>query len=246
MYQKSPAPLESGFFNILKQAKLIVRAFNPQRITRNSQPGTYDMPRIDDYINARKIAIEKLSQEPFDVILKRSGYESPDASTFLIPFLDRIYKVRYPQFEFEDQIDSGREIPLQEQVLILHYLMAPKMPLPTGQWISYREIPGASFYFSAFVKRAVEPLKKVFGQNPSGFTSSAEKLHGIKIDSGDAGFEFKILPNVILQLIIWSGDEEFPAEANILFDKTIGEALSPEDVAWLAGMIVYRLIALAH
>jgi hypothetical protein len=204
------------------------------------------MPRIDDYINARKIAIEKLSQEPFDVILKRSGYTTQDANTLLIPFLDRIYQVRYPQFEFEDQADREREIPLQEQVLILHYLMAQKMPSPADQWISYREIPGASFYFGAFVKRAVEPLKKVFGQNISGFSRAAEILHGNKNESGDAGFEFRVLPAVTLQLIIWAGDEEFPAEANILFDKTIGQILSPEDVAWLSGMVVYRLIALAR
>jgi hypothetical protein len=51
---------------------------------------------------------------------------------------------------------------------------------------------------------------------------------------------------VPLQLILWEGDNEFPAEANILFDKTIGRILSPEDVAWLAGMVVYRLIAFSR
>ncbi len=46
-------------------------------------------------------------------------------------------------------------------------------------------------------------------------------------------------------LILWEGDDEFPPEANIIFNDTIGEVLSPEDVAWMAGMLVYRLIALA-
>jgi hypothetical protein len=55
-----------------------------------------------------------------------------------------------------------------------------------------------------------------------------------------------MLPAVPLQLILWEGDDEFPAEANILFDKTIGRILSPEDIAWLAGMVVYRLMALAR
>jgi hypothetical protein len=204
------------------------------------------MPRIDDYINARKLAIEKLSREPFDDILRRSGFTSPVANTMLVPFLDRFYQISYPQFHFKEQGDSAREIPLQEQVLILHYLSAQEIPSTTGQWISYREIPGASFYFGAFVKRAVEPLKKVFGQNIPGFTQAAEILKGNKNESGDAGFEFRILPAVPLQLILWTGDEEFPEEANILFDKSIGRILSPEDVAWLAGMLVYRMIALSR
>ena len=204
------------------------------------------MPRIDDYINAKKFAVEKLFQEPFEAILKRTGFESPDVNTFRVPFLDRTYLVSYPQFEFKEKTESTKEIPLQEQVLILHYMMAPEIPSLTGDWISYREIPGASFYFGAFVKRAVEPLKKVFGQNTDGFSLASDQLCAKKIENGDAGFEFRVLPAVPLQLILWTGDDEFPAEANILFDKTIGQILSPEDVAWLAGMVVYRLMALAR
>ena len=204
------------------------------------------MPRIDDYINARNLAVAKLSQEPFEVILKRSGFESPDPDTFRIPFLDRIYRDSFPRFEFEDMTEGKKEIPLQEQVLILHYLSAGDITEATGHWISYREIPGAAFYFGAFLKRAVDPLKKVFGQNLSGFSRAAEKLDTKKIDNGDAAYEFKVLPAVQLQLILWKADDEFPAEANILFDSTIGQILSPEDVAWLAGMVVYRLMALAR
>jgi hypothetical protein len=204
------------------------------------------MPRIDDYINARKIAIEELSRIPFAGILKRSGFKSPAENIFQIPFLDRLYLVSYPQFEFSDHVNNEKEIPIQEQVLILHYMKAPLMPSPTNLWIAYREIPGAAFYFGAFVKRAVEPLKKVFGDNLAGFTRAAQKLHPQEIDNGDVGFEFRVLPAVPLQLILWAADDEFPAEANILFDKNIGRILSPEDVAWLAGMVVYRLMALAR
>jgi len=204
------------------------------------------MPRIDDYINARKLALDKLSGIPFEVILKRSGFASPAPNTFQAPFLDRTYLISHPQFEFSERAPGEKAIPLQEQVLILHYMMAPVMPAPTNRWIAYREIPGAAFYFGAFVKRAVEPLKKVFGANLDGFSRAARKLQAQAIENGDAGFEFSVLPGVPLQLILWAADDEFPAEANILFDKNIGQIFLPEDVAWLAGMVVYRLMALAR
>jgi hypothetical protein len=137
-------------------------------------------------------------------------------------------------------------VPVQEQVLILHYLMAESARKPSGKWIAYREIPGAQFYFSAFVKRAIEPLKNTFGRNPAGLQKAARQLKGVTVETGDAGFEFPIFPKVPLQLILWVGDNEFPSEANILFDETIGEFLSPEDVAWMAGMLVYRLIAFSR
>jgi hypothetical protein len=203
------------------------------------------MPRIDDYFNAAKIAIEALDKESPKEILSRSGFKT-DAKGILVPLLNRIYRIGIPGFAFGDTAPEPKDVPIQEQVLILHYLQAGGLQFPTGNWIAYREIQGASFYFSAFVKRAIDPLKKTFGANIQGLVKAAEKLGGQAIPAGDAGFEFRLLPRIPVQLILWEGDEEFPAEANILFDETIGDILSPEDVAWLAGMLVYRLMALSR
>ena len=203
------------------------------------------MPRIDDYFNAAKIAIEALDKESPKEILSRSGFEADDKG-ILVPFLNRIYRIAIPGFAFGDTAPEPKDVPIQEQVLILHYLQAGGLQFPTGNWIAYREIQGASFYFSAFVKRAIDPLKKTFGANIQGIVQAAEKLGGQAIPAGDAGFEFRLLPRIPIQLILWEGDAEFPPEANILFDETIGDILSPEDVAWLAGMLVYRLMAISR
>ena len=204
------------------------------------------MPRIDDYKNARKLAIEKLAADSFPAILQRTGFESVEANRFRVSFLNRAYHIRFPELEFEDEADFQKEVPIQEQILILHYMLSSAPAALTDNWVSYREIPGASFYYSAFVKRAIDPLKKDFGQNVDGLLRAGEDLGGKIIDTGDAGYEFKLFPNVSVRLILWAGDEEFPAEANIVFNENIGEILSPEDIAWLAGMLVYRLIALSR
>lgn len=203
------------------------------------------MPRIDDYFNAATIAKEALRLESRKDILKRSGFEE-NADEIRVPFLNRTYHIHLPDYIFSDTAAEPKEIPIQEQVLILHYLQAAGLQFPTGNWIAYREIQGASFYFSAFVKRAIDPLKKTFGANIQGLVLAAEHLGGQAIPAGDAGFEFRVLPRIPIQLILWEGDAEFPPEANILFDETISDVLSPEDVAWLSGMLVYRLMALGR
>lgn len=204
------------------------------------------MARIDDYIEAQKIAVQTLSQKSIDDIILRSGFESDDDGSIRIPFLNRNYRVDYPDFMFYDADDETAEVPIQEQVLILHYLLGVASSPLTGDWIPYREIPGASLYHSVFLKRAADPLKKVFGQNLAGFVNASSMLNGRAVDFGDAAFEFSLFPRVPIQLILYEGDEEFPPEANILFDKSISRYLSPEDIAWLAGMVVYRLIALSY
>ena len=203
------------------------------------------MPRIDDYKTARQLAVEKLVTESFDTIIQRTGFESVADDQVRVPFLNRVYRIGFPEFVFEDETNSQKEVPLQEQILILHYMLSAAPSPLADNWISYREIPGASFYYSSFVKRAIEPLKKVFGQNIDDFIRAGDILGGKIIDTGDAGYEFRLFPNIPARLILWAGDEEFPAEANMVFDENIGSLLSPEDIAWLAGMLVYRLIALS-
>jgi hypothetical protein len=205
------------------------------------------MARIDDYVQARKIAIESLAKSDFIQLQQRAGFSQNSSDTFMVvPFLDRIFKIELPSFEFKDYEDESKEVPIQEQVLILHYLKAEAFPSPTGRRVSYREIPGATFYYSAFLSRAVNPLKQVFGQNLEGLKKAAEKLHGKQSDTGDAAYEFYPFPKIPLMMIIWKGDNDFPPEANIVFDESIGGILSPEDIAWMSGMLVYRLIALSR
>jgi hypothetical protein len=206
------------------------------------------MARIDDYENARKLAIENLSGESAENISRRTGLELKNGNILKIPFLDKVYDVAFPGMVFKQKSEDGlTDAPIQEQVLILHYLLGSRRQniIVSPRWASYREIPGASFYYSAFVKRAVNTLKNTFGENIAGFKKAAERLNGKPVAPGDAAFEFTPFPGVPLQLVLWEGDEEFPAEANILFDAAIGSILSPEDIAWLAGMLVYRLAALS-
>jgi hypothetical protein len=202
------------------------------------------MARIDDYQQARDLAAKELATENLNDISRRSGFDTEGPALLRVMFLDRTYDVSYPGFEFDDRDNPGSQVPLQEQVLILHYLQGCR-PRLEGRWVAYRELPGAGFYFGAFAKRAMEPLKKVFGQNVAALNKAAARLGAVPMEAGSAGFLLNLFPYAPIQIIVWEGDEEFPAEANILFDAAIGDYLSPEDAAWLASLAVYRLMALS-
>jgi hypothetical protein len=203
------------------------------------------MARVDDFKQAKALAAQALAQEKIEEISRRSGIPTAGPDTLRLPFLGRVYLIAYPSFDFTDAADAAAQVPLQEQVLILHYMQNCR-PQLKGQWVAYREIPGANFYFAAFAKRAVDPLKKAFGQNVAGLRKAAAQLGATPMDTGNAAFRFDLLPYAPIQMVVWEGDEEFPAEANILFDASAGDYLSPEDAAWLASLPVYRLMALAR
>jgi hypothetical protein len=204
------------------------------------------MARIDDYIQAKNLAAESLLNTSVDKIGNMAGYENCSESILVVPFLDRKYKIDFKTFDFTDVDNESEDVPIQEQVLILHYLNSESFPEPSENWVAYREIPGAAFYHSSFLKRAVNPLINVFGANSDGLNKAAKKLDGTSLKTGDASFEFHPFPKIPVRITLWVGDEEFEPEANIVFDRSIEKMLSPEDIAWMAGMVVYRLMALSR
>jgi hypothetical protein len=59
---------------------------------------------------------------------------------------------------------------------------------------------------------------------------------------GDISYEIPVFPRLRLLYILWRGDEEFPANGTILFDRYANAYLHTEDFAFIAGMTVGALL----
>ena len=206
------------------------------------------MPRVDDYKAAIALAVAELQQiNPQRLSgLSRCEYFYEDTKEWLIvPFFGQPRKVSWPQVSVTP-VEGEGELPLTEQILILHYLLNTKGEPLSGREIDFRSVPEGGFYWSAFVSRAKKPLLETFGLDLEIYRQVAAALGGTPRDLGDAAATFMAFPLVPVTHVLWRGDAEFPPEANILFDETIPQHLSTEDIAALAGSSVYRLMGAAH
>jgi hypothetical protein len=133
------------------------------------------------------------------------------------------------------------ELPLVEKILVLHYLLGREGSPTRGSMIAFKNLPGASFYDPTYQKRGPKRIARRFGENLEEFRKAGRKLNWRAADLGDASFQFDILPKIKGLVVLHTGDEEFAAEANILFSDEIVNFLPLEDVAVLAGLIATRL-----
>lgn len=204
------------------------------------------MARVDDYANAFKLAAEDLKKrDPADVAALSGALYDRENKRISMDFIGRKHFVSFPDIEVRLADESG-EVPLTEQVLILHYLNAADGAPPADHQVDYREMPSGEFYYPAFYKRAEAPLIAAFGSRPEMLPRLAPGLGGEEVEGrGDAAARFQALPRVPVTLVVWEGDEEFEAAGKILFDRSVSHYLSTEDAAWVSGMIVYRLMRLA-
>lgn len=210
------------------------------------------MPRVDDYIQAVELGRSDLKEKNPDLLARfanlRTERDKDGRTFFEIPFLNEVVRLGWPDMDFK-LTNAGRELPVQQQVLILHYLQgawSSKGAGITGEWIAFQDLPDGRFYLSSFQKRAKVPLVQAFGDRPEKLVEIAGAVYGAKpLAQGDFSVLIQVLPLVPVALVLWKGDEEFTPEGNILFDRNISGIFSAEDVAWLSGMVVYPLAGMA-
>jgi hypothetical protein len=205
------------------------------------------MPRIDDYKAAIALAaaeLQKINPKRLENRTKCEYFHQDGREGLLVPYFGQLRRVLWPEITVTPAEGDG-QIPLTEQILILHYLERATGELLSGRDIDFRSVPEGGFYWSAFVSRAKKPLLETFGQNLDLYLKVARSLGGEPQNLGDAAARYMAFPLVPVTHVLWGGDEEFPPEANILFDETIPQHLSTEDIAALAGASVYRLMAVA-
>ncbi len=143
--------------------------------------------------------------------------------------------------------DSNEEISIKEKILILHYLNGFKGEDLTGELIAYQDIPSGRLYLDAFNRRAKYPMINTFDDQPDKLVLLAKHLFEATTSSiGDISVLIQALPKTPVTLVIWKGDEEFSSDGTILFDSSIKNILSAEDIVELTSMIVYPLIAKAR
>jgi hypothetical protein len=206
------------------------------------------MAKVDDYQQSFDLAAAELIKRNFNDVASRAGAQAAGDGSFLeLGYYGRPVKVETNPMNVY-ATDDGPEVPLAEQALILHYLTNADGSEPGGDWITFREVPSGEFYWSAFVRRAKNPLVGFFGERPELLTELGPLVGGeAKPEmSGDTVVLVKAFPRVPILLQLWRGDDEFPADGNLLFDKTISNYLSTEDVALAAGLPIYKMMALAR
>ncbi|NLN53459.1 MAG: DUF3786 domain-containing protein [Firmicutes bacterium] len=162
------------------------------------------------------------------------------ASCFTVAYLGQNYTVSYPAGQVSSA--AGKEADLITSILLLHYLSGASGVEAADSWISFKELQGGAIYIDPFQKRAINPLVKGFGRKPEAFSKAAELLGGQRAAFGDLSYLIPVLPRIPLILILWQGDEEFPPNGNILFDRYANTYLHTEDYAQLASQTVYTLL----
>ena len=115
---------------------------------------------------------------------------------------------------------------------MFHY--AVENPRPSGEMVPFRSVKRAYPFESAYRSSILEPLAQLFAGRADALQAAFQRLGAEKIAHCDAGGRLDVIPGLKLDVLFWDGDDEFPAQANMLFDSNITDFMHEENVVGVA------------
>jgi hypothetical protein len=202
--------------------------------------------KVRDYAHglADKLAREQLAgiDDIEKQCLKSGARYIPSEKAISIDYLNQTYRISFPDGEVS--LTTGEEVPIRDKILILHYFTRARgIPL-SQKTITYKELPDGVNYFPVFAQRAIQPLVTFFGSEPAQLLETAKILGGHKADYGDTSVTIHAFKQVPVTLVLWRGDAEFAPEGSVMFDSTISDYLTNDDIHTLCENIAWRLVRL--
>lgn len=131
-------------------------------------------------------------------------------------------------------------------VFIVSYLLLDREIAPVGEWVSEKDFPGGATFFRGPHLLPTALVAERYQDDLAAFSSRCRELGGLELAMADRAFSFTITPDIPVAALYWSGDLDFPAEAKILYDRSLIGVLALDVMYSLAVTICYRLAGRTH
>jgi len=180
------------------------------------------MPEIIDtsyFIELEKVAPETLCREG------RCRY-STERHQYFLDVWEHQYLIDLPNRKIECTLKADPPMHEYFDLFAMYYLLRVNdIPL-REEWVSEKDLPGGPTFFRGPHQIPTDLITRRINNDLKQFKTCCEKLGGSPIDMADAAFRFSITPDIPVAVLYWIGDEDFPAEAKILYDRSITELLT--------------------
>lgn len=126
--------------------------------------------------------------------------------------------------------------PLHEyfQLFAIHYLLTGQNVAPRKEWISEKDLPGGATFFRGPHEIPTRLITDQVADSLETFHQICRKRGGKPLDMADGAYCFQVAENIPVAVLYWLGDEDFPAEAKLLFDRSINSHFALDIVYALA------------
>ena len=166
-----------------------------------------------------------------------------NSGKIVLPFFGRLH---YIARQGVVDSDGNAPTPAVATVLLSYVLRNERVHPPAAEKISFRDFEGAGPLASSFANNTNRLIEHTFSGRLALLAAACRELGGqptaaVSI-SVDLHIQFEALPRMPLYLSFNDRDEDFPAQCNLLFEKSAEQYLDSKSLFVLGTFLAGRLI----
>jgi len=179
-------------------------------------------------------------------VCARAGVDfDPSDGTYRVPSFGRDFTVNPARRLILGREPDG-EVFLTHYALffrlsVLWYLMKATSARPSGNLVTPASLPGGNIFVKGSHVLPLDALAAKYATLPEAFLAAGAALGGTPVAYANAAFVLFPFPKVPTTVLLWTGDDEFPARADLLFDSTAPQHLPP-DILWSLALMSVMLL----
>ena len=189
----------------------------------------------DQVIENWRLKFLEMDQEE---LIRKFQLEADEEFLYIIYFSKRFRIDRKNGFITEDGKSPGFDTVMN---IYNTFYYSAAHPVASGNLVAFRQVKKVYPFEAAYRRTIISRLQELFAGKTEELRKACEALGGTLLPQGDVGYVLPVFPFLNIAVLFWDKDEEFEAQANMLFDSEITEFMHEENVVCVAADAVYYL-----
>ena len=189
----------------------------------------------DQVIENWRLKFLEMDQEE---LIRKFQLEADEEFLYIIYFSKRFRIDRKTGFITEDGKSPGFDTVMN---IYNTFYYSAAHPVASGNLVAFRQVKRVYPFEAAYRRTIIFRLQELFAGKSEELRKACEALGGTLLPQGDVGYVLPVFPFLNIAVLFWDKDEEFEAQANMLFDSEITEFMHEENVVCVAADAVYYL-----
>ena len=189
----------------------------------------------DQVIENWRLKFLEMDQEE---LIRKFQLEADEEFLYIIYFSKRFRIDRKNGFITEDGKSPGFDTVMN---IYNTFYYSAAHTVASGNLVAFRQVKRVYPFEAAYRRTIIFRLQELFAGKTEELRKACEALGGTLLPQGDVGYVLPVFPFLNIAVLFWDKDEEFEAQANMLFDSEITEFMHEENVVCVAADAVYYL-----
>ena len=189
----------------------------------------------DQVIENWRLKFLEMDQEE---LIRKFQLEADEEFLYIIYFSKRFRIDRKNGFITEDGKSPGFDTVMN---IYNTFYYSAAHPVASGNLVAFRQVKRVYPFEAAYRRTIISRLQELFAGKTEELRKACEAHGGTLLPQGDVGYVLPVFPFLNIAVLFWDKDEEFEAQANMLFDSEITEFMHEENVVCVAADAVYYL-----